>query len=138
MSDVPVPEPEASLVRRTVDEVRRNNRWATRLEVALVIIVCLVNLVFVAFVGWNTRQARELSKSNRAVLDRVEQGNDVGIKAVQCVLDNFALHRNTNQDVHDAIAKALKVPPTPHTPLPDAPSDDKISADCAPFLATRR
>jgi hypothetical protein len=54
-------------------------------------------------------------------------------EAIQCVIDQFAEHRITNQAVHDGIAKAMGVAPTPHTPLPERATEEQIMKVCAPF-----
>lgn len=54
-------------------------------------------------------------------------------EAIQCVIDQFAEHRVTNQAVHDALADALGVPRTPPSPLPTRASAEDIMKVCAPF-----
>jgi hypothetical protein len=59
-------------------------------------------------------------------------------RAIQCVVDQFAEHRVTNQSVHDDIATALGIEPTPHNPLPPRATEEEIAKTCAEFYPGRK
>lgn len=121
-------------------EVERTAARAARLLVTLAALFCVVilALIFVLLVGMARLQDyahtnRKLNQQNARLLASQQQSGQFGILAVRCVLDQFALHRITNQSVHDHIAAALRVPSTPLTPLPPLPSDAQVAQDCDPF-----
>lgn len=100
-------------------------------SLALVLLVVMVVSLFRLEDYGRTNKL--LNEQNVKLLERQEQSNGFGVKAVQCVLDQFALHRITNQAVHDRLAAHDKVDPTPTTPLPPMPTDAEVAEDCAPF-----
>jgi ABC-type transporter Mla subunit MlaD len=86
------------------------------------------------------KQSKKLEKIIQVTTERSVDARDQGAqqrdqlqRAIQCVLDQFAEHRVTNQAVHDDIARALRVPPTPHTPLPERAPEEQITKICAEF-----
>lgn len=116
-------------VSRAVDAVNRQ-RWT---EGLLVVVVSILVVGLIATTAWNTYRLRYFSQ--RQAREQVQQAKaqEFGLKAIQCILANFAEHRATNQDVHDAIAAKLGVAPTPHTPLPQRLTEEEFHAVCDPF-----
>lgn len=103
------------------------------IELALVAVTCIAALLALGFTVVNSNQTREISESNRQILERRAGAEDFGLSAIRCVLDQFALHRITNQEVHDHMAGVLHVDATPLSPLPPLPTDTQVRADCEPF-----
>ncbi len=113
-------------VTRALEAVRR-----TRVtEAALVFVVALSALALTGATAYNTYRVRQLLNQN-------QKSQDFGLKAVECILDNFAEHRWSNQAFHDSLAQYLKAPFTPHTPLPNLPTNEQFMADCDPFNRAR-
>ena len=113
------PPPE---VKAAVDAVAR----ARTAEVLLVVIVCVGAIGLVATTAWNTYRLRALTQQN-------VKAQDFGLKAIDCILDNFAEHRWSNQAFHDRLGEFLHAPTTPRVPLPNLPTDADFAADCGPF-----
>ena len=57
-------------------------------------------------------------------------------RGISCELGELFEHRVTNQAVHDRMAAALNVDPTPPTPLPPRYSAETLTELCAPFFPT--
>jgi hypothetical protein len=109
-------------VKRAVAAIAR-----TRVTEALFVFVAvLIALGLVGATAWNTFKVRSLTSQN-------VKAQDFGLKAIQCILANFAEHRYTNQALHDGIAAKLGIPPTVHTPLPARYSDEQFKKVCDPF-----
>ncbi len=122
------------------EQLIRTATRAHRIEVALVSVACAIGLGLTATIVAGTLRLQDYAKTNKALgeqnthlLQNRVQADQFGILAVRCVLDQFALHRNTNQIVHDHMAAALHVDATPATPLPPIPSDQQVMDDCSPF-----
>lgn len=113
------PSPE---VKAAVEAVAR----ARAAEALLVIIVCVGAIALVGTTAWNTYRLRQLTQNN-------VKAQQFGLEAVNCILDNLADHRWSNQAFHDSLGAFLHAPLTPHVPLPIVPSDKQFAADCAPF-----
>jgi len=111
--------PEIRAAVTAVERARRAETW-------LVVVVAVVVLGVVGTTAWNTYRLRNLTHQN-------VKAQDFGLKAISCILDNFAEHRWSNQQFHDELGKFLHAPMTPHTPLPNLPTDEKFAEDCAPF-----
>jgi hypothetical protein len=118
----------------------RTGEHYQRLMVTIVSLVSVVGLILIVvivvavlrlqqYAQTNTR----LGRQNAQLLKAQEANNEFGIKAVECILANFAEHRYTNQEVHDGIAKALGIPMTPHTPLPQRFTPEEFTKVCGPF-----
>ena len=109
-------------VTAAVNAVRR----ARRAEVLLVIVASIGAVALVATTAWNTYRLRSLTAQN-------VRAQNFGLEAVNCILDNLADHRWSNQVFHDNLAEFFHAPQTPHVPLPIVPSDKQFADDCAPF-----
>lgn len=109
-------------VQRAVAAVRR----ARVTEGLFVIAVTVAAFALVTTTAWNTFKVRSLTQQN-------VKAQDFGLKAVFCILDNFAEHRWSNQAFHDSLAAFFHAPTTPRVPLPNLPTDDQFTNDCAPF-----
>lgn len=103
-------------------EARRLLRIQRQIRIigTLLIVPVLASLVFLvtAARGWNDTKA--VAEANRA--------------GVSCVLGQLFEHRVTNQEVHDRMAGALHVDPTPPTPLPPRYDADTLTRLCRPFF----
>lgn len=120
-------------ITETPPEVQRALSAVTRQrqsEGALVILVAVLIVGLVAATAYNTYKMRSLTQ-------RSVESQDFGLKAVECILDNFSEHRWSNQSFHDSLADFLHAARTPHTPLPNLPTDEQFNSDCAPFDAGR-
>jgi hypothetical protein len=95
-------------------------------ESLLVVAVCIAALALIGTTAWNTYRLQHFSRQ------QVEAQN-FGLKAVSCILENFAEHRWSNQVFHDQLGTFLHAPLTPHTPLPNLPTDAQFAEDCGPF-----
>jgi len=131
------PNGEANEAR---EQLIRTAARAHRLEVALVAVGCLVGLVLATVIVVGLVRLEDYARVNKALgeqnvrlLEGRAQSDQFGRQAVQCVLDQFALHRITNQEFHDGLAAALHVHATPISPLPPLPTDQQVTEDCAPF-----
>lgn len=117
----------------TPTEIRDAVHAVARARVAeslLVLVVCMAALALVGTTAWNTYRLRKFNQQQ-------VQAQEFGLRAVECILDNFAEHRWSNQQFHDSLADFVKAPRTPHTPLPNLPTDEQFATDCAPFNSTR-
>jgi hypothetical protein len=92
----------------------------------LVLVAVMSGVGLVATTAWNTYRLRQLTQNN-------VKAQQFGLEAVNCILDNLADHRWSNQVFHDQLGAFLHAPLTPHVPLPVVPSDKQFAADCAPF-----
>lgn len=122
------------------EQVERTAARAARIQLAIAALFAFVGLIFifVLIIGMLHLQDyavvnRNLNLQNARILEQREQADAFGLKAVRCVLDQFALHRVTNQIVHDRMAGALRVDATPLSPLPPLPTDAQVEEDCGPF-----
>lgn len=95
-------------------------------EGLLVIAVTVAAFGLVGATAWNTFRLRSLTQQN-------VKAQDFGLRAVECILDNLADHRWSNQQYHDALADFLHAQRTPHVPLPRLPTDAEFNEDCGPF-----
>jgi hypothetical protein len=95
-------------------------------EALLGIAVAVAALGLVGATAWNTYRLRTLTQQSN-------QAQNFGLKAVECILDNFSDHRWSNQEFHDSLADFLHAPKTPHVPLPRLPTEEEFAADCGPF-----
>jgi hypothetical protein len=109
-------------VRKEIQAVAR----ARVTEAMLVIVVCVASLGLIATTAWNTYRLQNFSQQQ-------VKAQDFGLRAINCILDNFAEHRWSNQAFHDSLGDFLKAPKTPHTPIPNLPSEGEFAHDCAPF-----
>jgi hypothetical protein len=110
-------------------EVRRAVRAIAKTRVTEALFVVAVAVAALALIGttaWNTYKVRTLTQQN-------VRAQDFGLRAVECILDNFADHRWSNQQYHDALADFLHAPRTPHVPLPRLPTQEEFNQDCGPF-----
>jgi hypothetical protein len=103
-----------------------------------IVIVTYLALGFLAYgiVESNRQGSKQSRKLEKIIADFNTSSNTQRNQlqqAIQCVLDQFAEHRTTNQTVHDNIAKALGVPPTPPTPLPERATEGDIMKACTEF-----
>lgn len=127
MSDPPIhgnglltePSPD---VQRAVAAVGRTRRA----EALLVAVVCIGAIALVSTTAWNTYRLRQLTQQN-------VNSQHFGLQAVDCILDNLADHRWSNQVFHDNLADFFHAPTTPHVPLPLVPTDKQFADDCGPF-----
>lgn len=135
--EIPLHNGEANQVKRNLERI---THCYYRIIVAIVTLACAVGLILITtlLVGMvrlsdYARTNRQLNQQNQQLLRNEQQSSEFGILAVRCVLDQFALHRITNQVVHDHVAAALHVNATPLSPLPPMPSDAQVNEDCGPF-----
>lgn len=99
--------------------LRKMQRSIRRITLMLVVPFVASTLFIVAgTVQW--REARQATQNNKA--------------GITCLLGQLFEHRVTNQDVHDRMAQALNVDPTPATPLPPRFSAEALTAACRPFF----
>lgn len=111
------------------DEIQRAVQAVTKTRVTEALFVFVVAICALGLVGttaWNTFRLRSLTQQN-------VKSQDFGLRAVECILDNLAEHRWSNQEFHDSLGDFFKAPRTPHTPLPNLPSDEEFAQDCGPF-----
>lgn len=132
--------PENGEANKARDDVIQIAQRAHHIEIAIVCFVSAVALLLVVVLAVGigklqsyARTNKRLGEQNAQLLKNREQADTFGILAVRCVLDQFALHRNTNQVVHDHMAHALRVDATPVSPLPPLPTDEEVMNDCGPF-----
>jgi hypothetical protein len=121
-------EPLDDQITQPVDvqvAVQAVNR-ARHFELLLVGVVCFGALGLTGATAYNTYRIKQITNTNK-------KAQDFGLRAVECILDNFADHRWSNQVFHDNLANFFHAPTTPHVPLPLVPTDAQFANDCAPF-----
>lgn len=135
MSDVNggVPEPEASEIRQKIVEVRTNNMWATRFQIALVALTAAGMLATSIFSLWTITEVRRLGRANQRQLEANAAGAQFSIDAVNCVRYMLAEHRWVNEGYHARQANALGIAPVDHAPLPVRPTSEQINRACVRF-----
>lgn len=116
----PFEQPED--VRRALSAVAK----ARVTEALLVIVVCLASLGLIATTAWNTYRLQSFSQQQ-------VRAQDFGLRAVDCILDNFAEHRWVNETYHREQAEKLGIPVPMHLPLPRRPSEKQLADDCRDF-----
>jgi cell division protein FtsL len=131
------PNGEAHEVREALIRVAQR---AHRIEIVLIAAAAATSLILTVavIIGMIKLQDyaeinRDLNQQNTRLLQTQKESSDFGLKAVQCILDQFALHRITNQTVHDHIAHALRTESTPISPLPPVPNEAEVAKACEPF-----
>lgn len=135
MSDVNggLPEPEASEIRQKITEVRNNNMWATRLQIALVALTAAGMLATSVFSLWTVTEVRRISRNNARQLELNTAGAQFSVDAVNCVRFMLAEHRWVNETYHKAAADQFKIPSPEHAPLPPRPTADQVIQACKRF-----
>lgn len=135
MSDVNggVPEPEASEIRQKITEVRTNNMWATRFQIALVILTAAGMMATSVFSLWTVTEVRRISRANQRQLEANVAGAQFSVDAVNCVRYMLAEHRHVNEMYHRQAAELFEIPAPEHAPLPSRPGPEQVTRACARF-----